>query len=564
MVLLSVAGPRAEEGRAARAEAAVLLLAAILAVWNVWGYDLWAPDEPYFGEGAREMVADGRWIVPHVGGEVTTDKPPLFFWLIALLSLPWGAVTSLSARLPSVVASVGTVALTMRLSRRLGDDRGGALAGAVLSVLYLFWDKSRSAQIDALLTFLVLAALSAFEAYRSGRASGLRAGLLFWTAAALAVLAKGPVGVALPLGIALATLAFDRNLGAWRRFAPLAGPALFTGIVAAWAAGATWGGGGEYSVWGAFREHVLDRALHGMHHRQPVWYYAEILPVQLLPWSGLLPGALLLAWRRRREGADRFLLVASAFVVLLFTLSVEKRDLYVLPAYPFFAIAFARLLRHVDRPAVESRPGLPADPRWVLLPQGIAGGIFVAASLALPLAAPRYLPGAAAAFALLAAVLAVGGGGMIVAARSGRPRAAAAATIAAAAAAYVTAASAVFPAIDPARSARALAEAVRDETAAFRARGGRVLAFGVGNLPEAIALYSGGVYLREVAGAAELDRALGEEAGAWVVAERSKLESLPRSVSACLRVVRSAEISRRTISLAVEVREGGDRAGYFP
>jgi len=128
---------------------AVLLLALVLAVWNVWGYDLWAPDEPYFGEGAREMVVDGEWAVPHVVGAVTTDKPPLFFWLIALLSLPAGAVSSLTARLPSVLAAVGTVALTMRLARRMGGE--GALAGVVLSVTYLFWDKARTAQIDALL-----------------------------------------------------------------------------------------------------------------------------------------------------------------------------------------------------------------------------------------------------------------------------------------------------------------------------------------------------------------------------------------------------------------------------
>ena len=57
----------------------ILLLAAVLFLANLWGYDLWAPDEPYFAEGAREMVVDGEWAVPHVNGVVTTDKPPLFF-----------------------------------------------------------------------------------------------------------------------------------------------------------------------------------------------------------------------------------------------------------------------------------------------------------------------------------------------------------------------------------------------------------------------------------------------------------------------------------------------------
>ena len=39
---------------------AVLVIAAFLFVINIWGYDLWAPDEPFYGEGAREMIADGQ------------------------------------------------------------------------------------------------------------------------------------------------------------------------------------------------------------------------------------------------------------------------------------------------------------------------------------------------------------------------------------------------------------------------------------------------------------------------------------------------------------------------
>ena len=81
----------------------VVALAVVLFGWNLWGYDLWAPDEPFFGEGAREMVADGEWLVPHINGEVNTHKPPLFFWLIALFSLPFGEV-SVAHRPPAVGA----------------------------------------------------------------------------------------------------------------------------------------------------------------------------------------------------------------------------------------------------------------------------------------------------------------------------------------------------------------------------------------------------------------------------------------------------------------------------
>ena len=44
-------------------QAAVLVAAAVLFFWWLGGHDLWAPDEPYFAEGAREMVVDGHWLV---------------------------------------------------------------------------------------------------------------------------------------------------------------------------------------------------------------------------------------------------------------------------------------------------------------------------------------------------------------------------------------------------------------------------------------------------------------------------------------------------------------------
>ena len=328
---------------------AVLIFAAVLFMWFLGAHDLWAPDEPFFGEGAREMVADGQWLVTHVNGVVNSHKPPLFFWLIAIFSLPLGAVSEFTARLPSVLAALGTLVLVMRLGRRWYGPKTAAVAGLVLATTYMFWDKARWSQIDSLLCFLIWVALSAFEAWRAGDADGRRAGALFWGVAGLAVLAKGPVGLLLPLGIVIAVLAVERDLGALRRFAPLVGPSVFILVTGAWALAATLWGPAEYSVIGALREHFVERGMHGMHHVRPFWYYAERLPLSLLPWTGLLPGALVVAWRNRRLSTGvRLALVAAVFVVVFFSISTEKRDLYVLPALPALALMMSCLLYTSD------------------------------------------------------------------------------------------------------------------------------------------------------------------------------------------------------------------------
>ncbi|MEX1311735.1 MAG: glycosyltransferase family 39 protein, partial [Candidatus Sulfomarinibacteraceae bacterium] len=190
-----------------RSNRMILVLAAVLFFWFLGAHDLWAPDEPFFGEGAREMLVDGQWLVTHVNGVVNSHKPPLFFWLIALFSIPFGAVTELTARLPSALAALGTLVLVMRLGRRWFGSGTAAVAGLLLITSYMFWDKARWSQIDSLLCFLIWAALSAFEAWRAGDADGRRAGMIFWAAAGLAVLAKGPVGLLLPLGVVIVVLA---------------------------------------------------------------------------------------------------------------------------------------------------------------------------------------------------------------------------------------------------------------------------------------------------------------------------------------------------------------------
>ncbi len=319
------------------------MLAAVLFFWFLGAHDLWAPDEPFFGEGAREMLVDGQWLVTHVNGVVNSHKPPLFFWLIAIFSIPIGAVTEFTARLPSVLAALGTLALVMRLGRRWFGPKTAALAGLLLATTYMFWDKARWSQIDSLLCFLIWVALSAFEAWRSGEADGRRAGALFWCAAALAVLAKGPVGLLLPLGIVIVVLAVERDLGSLRRFAPLVGPLVFVLVAGAWAVAATLWGPADYSVIGALREHFVERGMHGMHHVRPFWYYAERLPLSLLPVDGSAAGGAgpgLARTDAARQGL-RLALVAAVFVVVFFSISTEKRDLYVLPAFPAIALMMA-------------------------------------------------------------------------------------------------------------------------------------------------------------------------------------------------------------------------------
>ncbi|HEO70026.1 MAG TPA: glycosyltransferase family 39 protein, partial [Candidatus Hydrogenedentes bacterium] len=182
--------------------AVLLSVAALLLVTNIDGYDLWPPDEPRFAEVAREMIQSGDFLVPRVNGEPYLEKPPLLFWAIAAASAPFGEVTSVSARLPSIIAALIALLCTYRLASRLMGARVGLWSAIVLMTNVRFAWQGRMGQIDMLLTACLSAAFLAF--WRWHETPRRRWLFTFYAAIAMAVYAKGPVGILLPLMLAIA------------------------------------------------------------------------------------------------------------------------------------------------------------------------------------------------------------------------------------------------------------------------------------------------------------------------------------------------------------------------
>ncbi len=539
----------------------VLLLSALLFLWWLGGRDLWAPNEPYFAEGAREMVVDGEWAVPHVNGVVSTDKPPFFFWLIALVSLPLGKVTLWTSRLPSVLAALATIAITMRLGRRFYGPRTAALGGLVLATSYMFWEQARWVQTDAVLCLLIWVALAAFVEFRAGAGSGRRAGILFWLALALAVLTKGPVGLLLPLGIALVVLLGDRNLGLWRSFAPWAGPGLFLLVIVSWMLLATFGSGGEYSVWAALQEHFVDRGIHGLHHKRPPWYYFEVLPAVVMPWTFLLPGAMVLAWRRRLP-LDRFLLATAWFIVIFFSISTEKRELYALPALPAFALMIATLVAELcgwdeTREKGTEANARPLSPRWITFGQMILGTLLIATAVYAPIAADGYDFVPLWAVVTFALVLSATGIATLHAAAKGRLWRSVLSPAVGFAVLYLFVASVLWPAFEPRKSARAFSLVIEEETREYRKSGLPIVAYWLENLPQHFAFYGNGLYTLELDSLDDLRMHLERPETVFAVVQGGKLEGLPTDLLGRLHTVAESRLARKQVLLITNRRPRG-------
>ncbi|MEW5806605.1 MAG: glycosyltransferase family 39 protein [Acidobacteriota bacterium] len=337
----------------------VLLFAAVLFLSNLWGYDLWAPDEPKFAEISREMLETGNWIVPHDNGWIYTDKPPLLFWLISTFSLLTGRISSFQARLPSALAGIGAVAATYIFALKCFGRKTALLSSLILSTSFLFFDKARTAQTDMLLTFFILISFLFFYLSRGEPIHRRRYLIFFYLSLALGTLAKGPLGFIIPIGVILIFLASVGEMKRVREIFLTDGLSLFLLIVGGWVVAATIAGKGEYSVFAALDRHLIERFSEGIHHRQPLYYFLKTFPLDFLPWSLFLPAALALLFSKlrsveRKEAA--FLLCWVFFVFVLFSFSREKRNLYILPLFPAASIMVGYLFSVILSEGEESIP----------------------------------------------------------------------------------------------------------------------------------------------------------------------------------------------------------------
>jgi len=315
------------------------------------------------------MLRSGNYLTTTLDGAPRYDKPMLSYWAQGI-SVSLLGPHPFAFRLPSMLAASLWLLLVFRFVReQTGDVRAAWLAASALALGLMPSVIGHAATADAILNLLIAATgMDLWRHLRSGRQTPLLRAAIW---AGLGVLAKGPVAIAVPGAAVLLWSLWQRQpqqslklLLQWPAWLVLAAVVLPWGI-------ACWHSDNGEFIRHFLLDHNVGRYEHTLQgHGGTPLYYLVALPLIVLPFTTLLPGALSRVFHG--DTLDRYCLSWFAVVFVVFSFSSTQLPHYLLyGATPLFVL-FGRQVS-----------ALP-NKFWLLTPAWLTLALFASLPLWLP------------------------------------------------------------------------------------------------------------------------------------------------------------------------------------
>lgn len=341
----------------------VSLIGLVLMCWlsffnGLGSLGLMDKTEALFVEVGHQMHLRNDWVTPWWNGERFFDYPVWGYWMVALSFRLFG-ISAWAARLPVALAASSVVVASFfalwhwspsreRFQWRLGR---AALGAGVLATTpgWIGWGRTSTTDmfLSSAISLALLAFLLAHFQTPGSRLAALgRVGFALFSG--VAVLAKGPVGVILPLLVVGAFLLLSDQWRRWMKPSQLIPMvALFFGVAAPWYGAAAQANGSDF-LGGFLGFSNLQRFTQVIYdHPGPPWFYLPWLVMLLFPWSLFLPVAIassgfwrLDRWRPQSStpspagSLGLFLVLWLLIPLAFFSAAATKLPGYILPIIP--------------------------------------------------------------------------------------------------------------------------------------------------------------------------------------------------------------------------------------
>jgi 4-amino-4-deoxy-L-arabinose transferase-like glycosyltransferase len=295
-----------------------------------------------------EMAQNNNFLeVQHRGIDYYLDKPPLLFWISALMFKLLGA-TNFAYRLVPILSSLAGIYALFRFTKLYYTELTAYAAALILGSCQAYFLMNHDVRTDTLLTNCVALSIWQLAAFRLNGKWPYLIGGFVWIG--LAMLAKGPIGLIVPGAAFFIDIILKRDWKSLFRWEWLAGIGIIALVLLPYCIGLYRQYGTE-GIYFFFWKQSFGRITgeNSWDNNAPLWFQAQNFLWSFLPWVLLFVAALvsfvrMLIRQKFRLFPTQEALSLGGFVLPFIALSTSHYQLphYTFVVFPLGAVIAAR------------------------------------------------------------------------------------------------------------------------------------------------------------------------------------------------------------------------------
>ena len=314
----------------------LLILWSLIFLWvRPWAGDL-RSDTLRYACIAKDMATNNNWLSPVLDGQPYMNKPPLYFWLVAISFKIFG-FSSYAAKIPSLLFATLNVLLLYLIVYRLFKDHDLAFFSAFVFESTRWIIKNfASNRPESLLVFSVLLSWYSLTLLNQKDKKGpYLLGLSF----AIAFMSKLFFAFFFP-AVLFAYGLTTRRLYGWLRWSHFYYGCLLGLLLASpWFVYSEINQAGYISY--LVNDQTVQRIVEGADTRKDAFMYLKEIITYYHPYLIFFALGIPLLWKKRREENYVFIILAIIIIYLPLQLSAGKTDRYLTILTPFLSVVTA-------------------------------------------------------------------------------------------------------------------------------------------------------------------------------------------------------------------------------
>lgn len=336
--------------------ALIFLICSALILYNFGNHNFIPYDEAIYAKVAKNMYESGDFLSLYWRNMSTNwfEKPPVFFWLVALSYHIFG-VSEFAAKIVSGLFAILSLILVYKFGKNLKDSTTGYFAMLVLTLNTSYLYYSRMAMLDVTLTFFIL--LGVYYFHKGFLTEKRRYYIYSGIGLGVAVMTKSLVGV-LPLigfGIFSLFLIFSKLSTLKHRLFNLVIVLVTMLLVSAPWHIYMYVTYGQDFLKTYFGYHLFERFASEIEDKGEVWYwyYVVIRNTMRIWFVTLILGLGYIFYKFYKDKFSKqninylLVLITSLVIFSAFSASSSKLKWYIIPIYPFFALIVGFLISEI-------------------------------------------------------------------------------------------------------------------------------------------------------------------------------------------------------------------------